>query len=499
MRVFSSMSAAVLLLVGAVVVAGVIPILRSPVRPDSPESMSFWEAAGRGLVTVTVVNETYQRNGETVPQPVGIQVNNAADIPVEVSEEALLMSPHPLGPPTDPSQTTQDAILTVRTIPAGGSVLYSYGEEVIQGFRSEPAWWCSEKFQFVQAEIPFRIGGETLPFALRDVVAKQHYKDGDDNTQVDVWTYLRTHPTVVVGKEPLWTRLDGSAGQPIDVTIEATNIAVFTFEDGITDDVNVTHGAIEDDVPAGWSVEVGSYSTPPDDIVDHDDGSRTLRWFVDLPAALESDSNDPMDPTPYETVTRSYTLVSPALDADVIELPRARSDIDSDGSADAVSAPPVVEIRRIDAVAQASFRIEMAGEKWHDFNFTISSDAGVVASMDLVRRPGGPRTQAATTDMLTFSLAEHPTATLTYTPQDDPVNGRPAGDNPAWIVVVLPDGQEWRMSHNFNTQRPATWTWSVDLAAFFCRTGVTFRAGPHDAGSDDLFASWDFGDGTSAG
>src|SRR6266511_1061630 len=344
MRVFSSMSAAVLLLVGAVVVAGVIPILRSPVRPDSPESMSFWEAAGRGLVTVTVVNETYQRDGETVPQPVGIQVNNAADIPVEVSEEALLMSPHPLGPPTDPSQTTQDAILTVRTIPAGGSVLYSYGEEVIQGFRSEPAWWCSEKFQFVQAEIPFRIGGETLPFALRDVVAQEHYKDGDNNTQVDVWTYLRTHPTVVVGKEPLWTQLDGSAGQTIHVTIDATNIAVFTFEDGITDDVNVTHGAIEDVVPAGWSVEAGSYSTPPDEIVENGDHSHTLRWFVDLRAALESDSNDPMDPTPYETVTRSYTLVSPALDAGIIELPRARSDIDSDGSADAASAPPVVEV-----------------------------------------------------------------------------------------------------------------------------------------------------------
>ncbi len=591
MRVFSSMSAAVLLLVGAVVVAGVIPILRSPVRPDSPESMSFWEAAGRGLVTVTVVNETYQRNGETVPQPVGIQVNNAADIPVEVSEEALLMSPHPLGPPTDPSQTTQDAILTVRTIPAGGSVLYSYGEEVIQGFLSEPAWWCSEEFQFVQAEIPFRIGGETLPFALRDVVAKQHYKDGDDNTQVDVWTYLRTHPTVVVGKEPLWTQLDGSAGQTIYVTIDATNIAVFTFEDGITDDVNVTHGAVEDDVPAGWSVEGG-----PDDIVHHDDGSQTLRWFVDLPAALESDSNDPMDSTPYETVKLSYTLISPALDPGVIELPRARSDIDSDGSADAVSAPPVVEvpsigapignaggpysgreggmvhldasgssdsegdplqfrwdftgdgafdtdwssspavdagytddfsgvavvevsdgshvasasapvtvtnvdpeIRQIDAVAQASFRIEMAGEKWHDLNFTLSSDSGVVTHMDLVRSPGGPRTQAAATKMVTFSLTEHPAATLIYTPQDDPVNGRPSGDNPAWVILVLPNGEERRMSHNFNMQHPATWTWSADdLIASFLRTGLTFRTGLHDAGSDDLLATWDFGDGMSA-
>ena len=55
------------------------------------------------------------------------------------------------------------------------------------------------------------------------------------------------------------------------------------------------------------------------------------------------------------------------------------------------------------------------------------------------------------------------------------------------------------MSHNFNTQHPATWTWSADdLAASFLRTGITFRAGLHDAGSDDLLATWEFGDGTSA-
>src|SRR5206468_5048036 len=113
------------------------------------------------------------------------------------------------------------------------------------------------------------------------------------------------NPAVVIGKEPLWTQLDGMAGQTIHVTIEATNIAVYTFEDTITNDVNVTHGVLEDTVPAGWSVEEGSYSVPPDDIVSHDDGSRTLRWNVDLPAALDSGSEDPQYPSVYEPLTRT--------------------------------------------------------------------------------------------------------------------------------------------------------------------------------------------------
>ena len=66
MRDFSATSAAVLLLVGAVVFASVVSLTRPPVRPGAPDAMSFWEAAGRGLVTVTVVNETYERDGETV-------------------------------------------------------------------------------------------------------------------------------------------------------------------------------------------------------------------------------------------------------------------------------------------------------------------------------------------------------------------------------------------------------------------------------------------------
>ncbi len=594
MRVFSPRGTVVILLVGTLVAVGSLQLGRPSSHVES-DTMSFWEAAGRGLVTATVVNETYFRNGETVTSPVGIRLDNAADTRVAVSEEAVLMSPHPLQTPApDPARTTQDAVLTMETVPAHGSLTYSYGDLVAQNFLAHPAWWCSEEFQFTQAEIPYRIGGETLPFALRPILANEHHEGSGSNTQDDFWTYLRSNPTVVVGKEPLWTQIDGTSGQRIHVTIDATNIAVYTFEDTITNDVNVTHGVLEDTVPAGWSVEEGSYSVPPDENVSHDDGSRTLRWYVDLPAALESNSEDPQYPSAYEPLIRSYTLVAPALAAGRVELPRAQSDIDQDGVADAASAPSLVdvvpvgtphadaggpyagregdtilltaasstdpdgdplqfrwdftgngtfetqwsssptaetlytddfsgaavvevsdgthvasaaatviianrppEIEHLDVVALASFRIEIAGEKWHDLAFKVDSDTRVLASLDLVRRPGSPANQTATTNVLNFSLREHVRATLVYTPLNDRVNGQLGGDNPAWIFIVFPDGREQRMFHNFNVRHPSTWTWTVaDLVPFVAKTGITFRATLHDAGSDDLIATWDFGDGT---
>ena len=94
-------------------------------------------------------------------------------------------------------------------------------------------------------------------------------------------TYDRDGHTVT---STLRTQIDRTEGQRIRVTIDATNIAVSTFQEAITADVDVTHRILEDDVPAGRSVEEGSYSVPPDQIVDRtvrdDDGGVGIATLV---------------------------------------------------------------------------------------------------------------------------------------------------------------------------------------------------------------------------
>lgn len=353
MKEFFATNALTILVAGAVVVSSLALVLRAP-EASSEETMSFWEASARGLVSVSMVDETFDRGGSTVTRPVGIRVDNAASVPVAVSEEAVLMSPHPAESPSpDALSTTQDAVLTNHTIPPGGSLTYFYGEDVLQKYLPEPPWWCAEEFQFSKADVRFHVGGETLPFAMRPILANRHYESGDSNTQIDFWTYLRGHSAVVVGKEPLWTSIDAAAGAKVPVRLRATNLAIYTHPARVATDVNVTGGAIEDSVPVGWSVEEGSYSIPPTEIVGNPDGSKTLRWIVDLPAAAVPENTNPLYPTNYVTRTFSYVLLSPSQNAGRIELPRGVSDMDRNGIPDAHSAVPIVDVTSPGPLADA--------------------------------------------------------------------------------------------------------------------------------------------------
>src|SRR3989454_3708665 len=148
MRAFSFKLTVFIVLVAAVTAVSSVHIGPPVPRGDSG-TMTFWEAAGRGLVTATVVNETYDRDGHTVTSPVGIRVENAATVPVEVTEPAVLMSPHPLASPRpNPLRTTQDGDLAVQTIPAGGAPLNSFAVRVFASFLPGPPRWVSQAFPF---------------------------------------------------------------------------------------------------------------------------------------------------------------------------------------------------------------------------------------------------------------------------------------------------------------------------------------------------------------
>ncbi len=344
MKGFFAARSFVLLVAGAAVI-GTLAATSPPGTAPAQTSLDFWEAAGRGLVSVVMANETFTLDRHVVTQPAGIRVKNLATVPVVIPEEAVLMSPHPSQSPSpSPLNTTADAVLTKGTVPAQGSLLYSFGAYVLGGFLSGPPWWDLEEMQFSKAGVVFKVGGETLPLALRSFLEHPFYTDPGTNTQTALWAYLRSYPMVVVGKQPLWTAIHGSAGETVRVRIDATNLAVWATDDTLTKSVNVTKGVVEDVVPVGWSVEEGSFSIPPDLIVNHSDGSKTLEWVAAIPGAQVSQQGSPYLPTAYASVTRFYTLVAPALDAGSLTLPRAQSDMNDTGSADAVSAPATITV-----------------------------------------------------------------------------------------------------------------------------------------------------------
>ena len=585
----------VLLIAGAIVMGALTLGFGAAPKPDATVSMGFWEAAARGFVSAVMVNETFSIDGHSETLPAGIEVTNTADVPVVISEEPVLMSPLAAqSPQPNLSNTTANAALSLATIPAHGSLLFSYGQYVLAGYLSGPMWWDLEQAYAWRAGVAFQIGGETLPFALRTLVEHPFYVSSGDNTQMALYAYLRAYPTVVVGKLPLWTTLPDRAGQTVRVRIDATNLAIWSTHDVYTASVNLTSALIADTVPAGWTVEEGSYSVQPTKTVTNADGSETLAWTTPLAAGFVTDEGASPVPVDYGNASWSYTLVSPALDSGNYSMPRAISDMNQTGTADAQSAPvivyvppnappvadaggpytgnegdtilldasashdpdgdalqyrwsftdngtwdtawsasptasvtytdefsgqvrvevtdghtmtnatasvvienvpPTVESLTASAVASTDIRLATAGTKGGTVTFVLRNGGTVLADLRVVRAPGDPAEQSATSGVVNVNLARPVQAWVLYTPPTGRGNGLAIGDNPTWLNLSFANGGSMSLFHDFNAQHRDTWDWS--LSGIFGERTVRLQAHLFDPGSDAITARWDFGDGTS--
>ncbi len=156
---------------------------------------------------------------------------------------------------------------------------------------------------------------------------------------------------------------------------------------------------------------------------------------------------------------------------------------------------PVIDDVQAYVVANVTLRV--AGEKWHDVRMDLGWNGNVTATARVVREPGSPDEQTATISGGRIQLLGDTRIVLTYTPDDDPVNGQPNGANPAWVILTFPDGSEVVFHQTFNVHHPDTWTWTLDdFRPYLAGQEVTFNATAHDVGSDDLRFTWSFGDGT---
>jgi beta propeller repeat protein len=153
-------------------------------------------------------------------------------------------------------------------------------------------------------------------------------------------------------------------------------------------------------------------------------------------------------------------------------------------------------VSSIEAYAFADLTLRIAGEKWHNVEMIVYEDGVGIGHTELVRYPGSPDDQNATLTDVRYAMNKELSATVLYTPDDDPVNGQPTGANPAWIILWFEDGSSTTLNHTFNVNHPETWTWSVSINQLFIGHNISFEATAYDPGSDDLTFVWRWGDGS---
>lgn len=409
-----------------------------PIASSTSSSMLIWEAYSRGLISIKQVDVEYTINGQTGVAALGYEVSSTSTGSVAVNEYVMLLSPNPADQ-IDLPFTTQDGILTDSTIPPSSAVTYGYGEFVAEGILSMPPWWCTEERQYVQAEVPVFLGGEIAPFGLEPILGNM--QGGTGGTQDQVWAYLRENPSPVIGKtvnNAFWGEIPETSGQALSVVLRATNLAIWDNNDNLPAP-NAPSARVSDRIPPGYTLETGSMS-PAGSVTSNPDGSTTVSWVANLPAADVTNKPPNDQPTPYVTRTFSYAMSTPHLAPSRVGLPRATVSVADDSVPEAASEQPLMDVLRVPLPPVADAGSGYAGVEGD----TITFNAG--ASSD----PNGDSLQFRwdfTSDgTWDTSWTADPTATYTF---GDNLNGRArvevsdgeltaTADAPLTIVNVAP-------------------------------------------------------------
>jgi hypothetical protein len=159
--------------------------------------------------------------------------------------------------------------------------------------------------------------------------------------------------------------------------------------------------------------------------------------------------------------------------------------------------PPRVNLTVLSKDLNVSVAVRIAGEKWHDVVVELYENNSLIANGTLVRYPGSPNDQMLSLTTLRVNKSKIYSAILRYTPANDPVNGKPNGATPCWIILNFSNTSEVRLHHTFNVKHPKTYIWEVNLTEKIAFNRFTFQAIAYDPGADDITFYWDFGDGTN--
>ncbi|MCK4444252.1 MAG: hypothetical protein KAW09_06895, partial [Thermoplasmata archaeon] len=412
-----------------------------------PADMSIWEAYAKGYVTVTQL------------QDASFEVSSLADEKVYVEEKVHLLSPHPLD--VSPQVTTQDGALTEWTIQPQSAVKYNYGDPGMGQELPEPLWWCTEQYQATQPQVTVTLGGEILPYDLQMILLLPR-----DKRQAAMWDYQRDHPTVVIGKTPLWKDIPDNQENDINIKLAITNTGFKEASDAL----------IIDSILPGYSYDPNSFSHIPDSIEVDLAGNTIFKWHISLDAAKWT---DPLlqDPTEYDSEIIAYTIKTPLLSEGEFFLPRAFVDHNDDVNNDAESARPLLEVYHVNQAPVA----KAGGFYYIQEGTTATFDAG--ASYDPDGDPIQYRWDLDSDGVWDTGWLTTPTLEADY---GDDLSGM--------LKLEVTDGEDTSVDFAYyvvdNVAPAVTLSSIAALSVGEEGDAFAFKVQATDPGSDDLTYSW---------